>query len=136
MKSIFTDKTAKPAQEELEIALGNTFKSWQRLSNFTKTLYPEAIEEWNFSSFGWSFRLKDKKRILIYLLPRDKFFKTAFVFGQKATDKILESNISESIKSELKATKVYAEGRGIRIEIKDESLLQDIEKLIEIKIQN
>jgi hypothetical protein len=69
-------------------------------------------------------------------LPHDKFFKVAFVFGQKATVAIMESTISESIKSELQVAKVYAEARGISIEIKDESRLVDILNLIEIKIKH
>jgi hypothetical protein len=72
--------------------------------------------------------------VIIYLLPRDKFFKVAFVFGQKATDAILESHIADAIKNELQATKVYAEGRGIRIDIKDPKATEDILKLIAIKI--
>ena len=64
------------------------------------------------------------------------FFKTAFVFGQKATDQILQSNISEAIKSELQAAKVYAEGRVIRIDINGESIVEDIHELINFKIRN
>jgi len=69
-------------------------------------------------------------------LPREKFFKVALVFGQKATDKLLESNIAETIRTEIKAAKVYAEGRGIRIEVRDKSILADIKKLIEIKVES
>ena len=136
MKSVFTDKTTIPNENDLEIALGITYNIWQHLSDFTKKQYPDAIEEWNFSSekFGWSFRLKDEKRVIIYLLPRDQYFKVAFVFGDKATDAILESTIAESIKTEIKAAKKYAEGRGIRIDIKDQMLVADIEKLIAIKV--
>ncbi|MFN3969620.1 DUF3788 family protein [Flavobacterium sp.] len=136
MKSIFTNKTEIPTAAQLQEALGETYAYWQTFAEHTKKLYPEATEEWSFASekFGWSFRIKDKKRILIYLLPRYKFFKVAFVFGQKATDAIMESNISESIKSELQAAKVYAEGRGIRIDIKDSKTTEDILKLIAIKI--
>jgi hypothetical protein len=136
MKSIFTDKATIPTQKDLEIALGVTYNIWQHLSDFTKKQYPDAIEEWNFSSekFGWSFRLKDEKRVIIYLLPRDQYFKVAFVFGDKATDAILESTIVDSIKTEIKAAKKYAEGRGIRIDIKDQMLVADIEKLIAIKV--
>jgi hypothetical protein len=76
------------------------------------------------------------KRVIIYLLPRNKFFKVAFVFGQKASEKILESNISDNTKAELFAAKVHAEGRGIRIEVRDRSNLKDIEKLIKIKIDH
>ncbi|OFX35261.1 MAG: hypothetical protein A2X08_07430 [Bacteroidetes bacterium GWA2_32_17] len=138
MKSIFTDRNVKPANESLKKAIGDTFDIWQTLVSFTNKSYPNAKEEWTFSSpkYGWSFRISDKKRVLIYLLPRDKFFKVAFVFGQKATDEIIKSNISENIKSELLNAKLYAEGRGIRIDIRDKAILNNIFKLISIKISN
>ncbi|MFN3753621.1 DUF3788 family protein [Flavobacterium sp.] len=138
MKSIFTHKSETPTELQLQEALGEAYPFWQTFMEHTLKLYPEAVSEWHFSSekFGWSYRIKDKKRVIIYLLPRDKFFKVAFVFGQKATDAILESNISETIKTELQAAKVYAEGRGIRIEITDKTLLNDILNLIEIKINH
>lgn len=138
MKSIFTDKAIQPTAVALKNALGTTFNSWQAIAEYTKERYPNAVEEWNFSSekYGWSFRLKDKKRVLVYLLPRNMFFKVAFVFGQKATDTVLESSISEDIKNEIKAAKVYAEGRGIRIDINEQTAIEDIKKLIDIKIAN
>jgi len=137
MKSIFTNKSVKPTEQELEQALGSTFPLWQALINYTQTLYPEPVQEWNYSGdkYGWSFRLKDTKRVIVYLLPRDKFFKVALVFGQKATDKILESSLSEAIKTELAAAKPYAEGRGIRIDVRNNTILPDLEQLIAIKIQ-
>ena len=131
------DKSSMPTIKDLETALGSTYKLWKNCIDFTKHVYPEVVEEWNYSGdkFGWSFRLKDKKRVLVYLLPRDKFFKVAFMFGQKATDAIFESPISENIKSEIRSAKVYAEGRGIRVDVKNKSVIHDIEKLIEIKIR-
>ena len=136
MKSIFTQKSEIPTEAALQEALGETYVYWQTFAEHTKKLYPEATEAWSFAGekFGWSFRIKDQKRILIYLLPRDKFFKVAFVFGQKATDAVIESNITDAIKNELQAAKVYAEGRGIRIDIKDSKTTEDILKLIAIKI--
>ena len=137
MKSIFTDKELEPNAETLKTALGITYKFWQTLVNYIHSVYPEAIEEWNFSkSGGWSFRVKDKKRAIIYLLPRESFFKVALVFGQKATDEVLKSKIATDIKTELESARVYAEGRGIRIEVKDEKKENDIKELINIKIRN
>jgi hypothetical protein len=136
MKSIFTDKFKTPTSQDLEIALGATSNIWQHFSDFTKTHAPAAIEEWMYSSekFGWSFRLKDKKRVLIYLLPRDQFFKVAFVFGEQATTAILESTIVEHIKNDIKVSRKYAEGRGIRIDITNQTLVSEIEKLIAFKV--
>lgn len=136
MTSIFTNKEIIPTDKDLKKALEKTYTTWLELCAFTKKAYPKATEEWNFSGvkYGWSFRIKDKKRAILYLLPRTGFFKVAMVFGQKATDEILNSPVNEHIKTELANAKVYAEGRGIRIEIKDRSLVKDIEKLIFIKL--
>jgi hypothetical protein len=80
--------------------------------------------------------MKDKKRTIIYFLPRAGFFKVALVFGQKATDEVMNGSVSEDIKMELSAAKVYAEGRGIRIEVKNETVINDIKELINVKLAN
>jgi hypothetical protein len=135
-KSIFTDKKNIPQNEDLIKNLDKTFSLWETLKEYVYQKYPKAVEDWNYpgEKYGWSFRIKDKKRTIIYFLPRDKFFKVAFVFGQKATDLVMKSQISNTIKSELESAKVYAEGRGIRIDIKDENILTDIKQLIDIKL--
>jgi len=136
--SIFMDKAKMPETKELAHHLNDTFKYWLAIRDFVFQKYPKAFEEWNHSGakYGWNFRIKDKKRAIIYFLPRQGFFKVAFVFGQKAMNQIMESNIAIEIKTELQQAKVYAEGRGIRIEIVDDSKLEDIKKLVEIKIAN
>lgn len=138
MKSIFIDKKRKPATEDLKKALAKTFLLWKEFEDFIVNDKIKITGDWHYSGdkFGWSYRIKDKKRVILYLLPRDKFFKVAFVFGQKATDKVLASDISEDIKTELRNAKVYAEGRGIRIEIKDTSKSRDIKELIKMKLES
>ena len=54
-----------------------------------------------------------------YFLPRDKYFKIVFVFGQRATEIILKSQILDDIKMELDSAKVSAEGCGTRININE-----------------
>lgn len=137
-KSIFTNKINTPDELVLADALGFTFQWWMMIKDYVHEKYPKAMDDWNFpgEKYGWSFRIKDKKRAIIYLLPRDKFFKAAFVFGQKATDAIMASNISNAIKDELNSARVYAEGRGIRIDVKDETIMKDITLLIDIKLTN
>lgn len=138
MISIFIDKTLTPTTKELKKGLGETFSLWQAIEDFTKKNYVGANGEWKFSGekFGWSYRINDKKRVLVYLLPREKFFKVGFVFGEKVLEKIYKSDISAAIKTELKEAKKNAEGKGIRIPVKDESNYKDIEKLILFKITN
>ena len=87
-------------------------------------------------SYGWSFRIKDKKRAIIYLLPRQDEFLVAFVFGNKAYEAILKSEVSDQIKTGLTDARVYAEGRGIRIPVPDRSALEDIYRLIDFKLNH
>ena len=135
-QSIFMDKSAKPTESALKEALGDQYELWKAVRDRVIQVYPGGIEEWNFpgKKYGWSFRIKDKKRAIIYLLPRLRGFIVAFVFGKRAYEAILESDVSGPVKSELQQAKVYAEGRGIRIPVPDSSPLQDIFQLIDIKL--
>lgn len=136
MKSIFTAKDKQPDDHALQDALRDTYALWLQLKAHVMASYPAATEQWSYSFHGWSFRLSDKKRVIIYLLPRDGYFKAAFVFGQKATDTIMDSAVASAIKDELNAAKVYAEGRGIRVAMTDATLISDIQILIAIKLAN
>ncbi len=134
--SVFTNKAVVPGDGDLFVELKATYDLWNTIRNYVHTAYPGAVDEWNYSGqkFGWSFRIKDKKRVIVYLLPREGYFKTAFVFGQKATNAILDSTIDKQIREELQSAKVYAEGRGIRIDVRDSQVLEDVKRLIAIKL--
>jgi len=134
--SIFQDKTITPTDKDLVDNLGDTCNFWKHIHDFVLTKYPKGLAEWNYpgQKYGWSFRIKDKKRAIIYFLPRENYFKVAFVFGQKATDTVLNSDISPDIKTELEQARKYAEGRGIVIEVKNDLILPDIKRLIQIKL--
>jgi hypothetical protein len=133
--SVFMDKARVPSEKDLKLALGATFETWRQIAEFVFANVPAVTGEWNFSGakYGWSYRIKDKKRAVVYLLPRREFFKVAMVFGPAATEKVLKSEISEAIRKELEAAKPYAEGRGIRIDVKDDSVSEDIFEMIRVK---
>ena len=135
-KSIFLDKNKTPENSDLKASLGASYVLWQLIKDAVFTKYPKSTEEWSFSTYGWSFRIKDTKRAIVYLLPRNQFFKVAFVFGQKATDEILVSKVSSEIKTELSNAKVYAEGRGIRIDIHTTDQLEDVFMPIDVKLRH
>ena len=79
--------------------------------------------------------MKDKKRAIIYMLPRDKFFLAAFVFSEKATADALKNDICHEIKYAIETARVCAEGRGFRIEVRNPAIINDIKKLVDIKLK-
>lgn len=134
--SIFSNKEIVPGNQDLFNELKENYNLWNSIRDYVQKVAPDSVEEWKYSGkkFGWSFRMNDKRRVIVYLLPREAYFKVAFVFGQKATDAILNSTISDAIKHELLSAKAYAEGRGIRIDVREPEVLKDILRLIEIKL--
>lgn len=138
MKSIFPDKDQKPSPADLEKELNKTFKLWQEILSFVHASYPAAEDEWKYAGekFGWSFRIKDKKRVIVYMLPYEGFFQVSMVFGEKATKLVMDSTVADEIKTELQNAKAYAEGRGIRIPVKNTNSAKDIKQLISIKLSS
>lgn len=130
------DKSQIPSKEDLKEALGEKYELLMEIRDRVLQKYPQGMEEWNFpgKKYGWSFRIKDKKRAILYFLPRERGFMVAFVFGGKAFNAIMKSEVSEEIKSDLEAARVYAEGRGIRIPVPDRSSLKDIFLLLDYKL--
>lgn len=134
--SIFMQKEIKPDELSLKQTLGLNFPFWEAIQNAVQDLGKVEKEAWHYSGekHGWSYRISDKKRVLVYSLPRSGYFKVAFVFGDKALEEIQHSAIDPAIVKELLAAKKYAEGRGIRIDVKNEDVLEDILKLLNLKV--
>lgn len=132
---IFSDKHSCPDVNVLKKTLGKTYKIWESVVNYTLISQKDTKAEWNYSGekFGWSLRIKDKKRVVVYLLPRNRFFIFSIVLGEKSVHLALESKICKEIKDAICSSKVYAEGRGIRINIRDKRLLMDLKTLIDVK---
>jgi hypothetical protein len=134
----FKEKTKVPNDEDVRHSLGKTFPLWEQVKIEALSSYPGAIQEWNFPGvkYGWSFRIKDKKRAIIYMIPREGFFEVAFVFGQKGSLAVYESEVQEDLKEQLRGAKLYGEGRGLKFEVKEKSIMKSVKILIQIKLRN
>ena len=136
--SLFDDKTKQPTKQMLAKALGKRYQLWTDIAQYVVEKYPKAIEEWKYYGvkYGWSLRLKDRKRNIIYMGPRDGFFMVAFGFGDKGVDAVQDSSLPKSIKDELRNARKYVEGRGIRLQVRNKTDVTNIKTLVDIKLAN
>ncbi|MGE5395090.1 MAG: DUF3788 family protein [Candidatus Saccharibacteria bacterium] len=134
--SVFSNRKEIPTENNLQELIGDSFGLWEKIRYYVHMKYPGAVDQWvnPGEKYGWHLRIKDKKRTIVYLLPTENYFKVALVYGQKATDVVMQSHVSDPIKSQLASAKVYAEGRGIKIDVTGKDILNDVEVLIDIKI--
>lgn len=136
--SIFDDKSKRPNEKDLEDKLSNTMVIWRNIKDYIYQNYPQITEEWKYSGkkYGWGLRVKSKERTILYFIPCESYFKVGFVYGNEATEAALNSNLSQEIKSLIESARVYAEGRGFRIDVKNTHIVEDIKNLIETKMSN
>jgi hypothetical protein len=136
--SIFKDKSKVPTDTELKKILGKNIVLWNDIKKYVNKKFPAAEEMWNYSgkTLGWGFRLKDSKRVIVYLTPFDGTFNVSFVYGSKAAEEAMISKVSEDIKNTIRSAKVYAEGRGFRVKVKNKKIIKDVKLLIDIKLSN
>jgi len=134
--SAFDDKSAPPRKAALAEMLGRTSTHWNALRSRLGDEFEPLAEEWNFPGqrWGWSLRLKHKKRAIVYMTPCRRFFLAGFALGEKAFKAARESRLPASMLAAIEAAPKYAEGRGVRIEVRNKKDLEGVVKLALIKV--
>ncbi|MDZ7289364.1 MAG: DUF3788 domain-containing protein [candidate division KSB1 bacterium] len=136
--NVFMDKSIQPDDRRLARVLGESATFWEAIKQHIFQRHGEVTEEWKFynAKSGWILKVLLKKRNLFFFVPLPGFFRVAFVFGDKAVAAVAKSDLPEAIKIELKNARKYAEGRGIRIEVKSQEEVEHVKKLIDLKVSN
>ena len=136
--SAFDDKSRKPRPTELKKTLGRTSGLWDKLKDHLKSEYQPLSQRWTYAGqkWGWSLQLKQKKRTVLYMTPREGFFSAGLVLGERAVKAARESDLSDSALALIDSATKYAEGRGLQIDVKRPADVKHIMKLVKIKVNN
>ena len=136
--SVFEDKDTRPDDKMLAKALGKSNRLWLQIKKNLKAEYGELIDEWKFygRKSGWVLKTLRKKRNLFFFIPLEGSFQVSFVFGEKAVVAVEKSGLPQGLITELKNARKYAEGRGLRIDVKNSADVEHVKKLVEIKVNN
>jgi Protein of unknown function (DUF3788) len=130
------NKSGAPNAVTLGRTLGAAQPLWDELVAHLEAAYAPVRPEWKSSRtspLGF-LRLIHKNRTILYLLPRDGYFLTAFVFGEKATGAVRAGDVPAAVVTALNAARVYAEGRGIRLDTRTPQDVATMKKLAAIKM--
>lgn len=136
--SAFTDKSKQPQDKDLAVTLGSTFIFWNEMKSIITSRFSPMTIEWGFTSknTGWGIRLKTDKRTVMYMTPCQGYFLASFALGEKAVKAAHDSDMPDSVMGVIDNAKKYAEGRGVRLEVRTAEDIKNIEKLAIIKMAN
>jgi hypothetical protein len=134
--SALDDRSRRPGTEDVASVLGRSHASWRALREAIAAAHEPVTEEWTFAGakWGWSFRLKRSKRTILYMTPRRKHFTVGFVLGEKAAAAALASDLPAAVRRAVDEAPRYAEGRGLRLEIRKKADLDAVLALAAIKM--
>ncbi|MHC4973883.1 MAG: DUF3788 domain-containing protein [Planctomycetota bacterium] len=129
--SAFDDKVAPPRKAELAKMLGRTSAHWDALRTRMGDEFEPLAEDWNFAGrkWGWSLRLKHKKRAIVYMTPCRRYFLAGFALGEKAVRAARESGVPATMLAAIDEAPRYAEGRGVRLEVRNKKDLEGVVKI-------
>ena len=136
--SAFDDKKLPPQDSDLVEILGGSQDLWDDLKSQVEAQFQPLSADWGFSGkkWGWSLRLKQKARTVLYMTPRRGHFVVGFALGQKAVDAARESDLPQSTKDVIDDSTKYAEGRGVRLEVRTDDDLRNAARIATIKMAN
>jgi hypothetical protein len=134
----FIGWTQAPSAGELSAALGPAKALWERLLEDLGTELDLVDQEWKCSGrkYGWSLRLKQGKRNILYLSPCQGCFRVAFILGDRALAVARSSGFSDRFLQLIDEAPRYPEGTGIRLDLAGPEDLPGIKTLAHIKLKN
>lgn len=136
--SAFDDRSQEPLAADLHRVLGRSRAQWDNLVAHIAAEFAPLDATWSFAGakWGWSLRLKQKKRTVLYMTPCSKHFLVGFALGEKAVKAAHTLPLSDSILATIDEAMKYAEGRGVRIEVKTKKDLASVKELAAVKMAN
>lgn len=134
--SVFEDPAQAPSPNEVRDTLGPSAPLWDALIRHAHSACAPLSELWNYSGakFGWSLRLKQKERIILYLTPQRGAFLAGLVLGERAAQSAEAGALPPAARAALAAAAKNAEGRGIRLSVNSNNALEAVQTLLAFKL--
>lgn len=112
---------------------------WGKLCNYLETQYKVSpnIEYSKCSAQpGWNVKYKKSNKSLCTLYPMKNYFIVLVVIGNKEQDEaeIIMKSCTTYIQELYKKTTFSCGGRWLMIEVRDEMILEDVNKLVRLRV--
>ena len=133
--SAFEEKARQPTDDQLRTVLGKAYRPWIELLGLIGERIDRAATVWKFST-GWSLRVLHKDRVIVYLIPQQNQFLASFALGEKAVAAARAAKLSAAVLKIIDDAPRYAEGRGVRIPVRNSRQVTTIARLAQIKREN
>jgi hypothetical protein len=133
----FTDKKQRPSESEIRDMIGAGLSDWEELVQFVVEQYAPD-EEFRFmygKKYGWALRFQMRGKLLTSFYPTDGGLTVQINLGPAAIDQALAMNLGGNVLSVISQATAYSEGRWLFIPVKSLQDIQDLQRLIALRVE-
>lgn len=129
------DENIYPDEKVLKSTIGKSYKFYSMLLELFKTY--DMDPEWRYYKDGkaWLCKVQKKKRTIVWMSAWKGFMQATIYFPERYTEKVYELDIHEDIKEKIRSTKNVGKSKPCIFEIRNEDILKDFEKVMNLKIE-
>ena len=133
----FTDKKQRPTEAEIRSMMGAGLPDWDELVQYVREQYAPD-EELRFmygKKYGWALRFQMRAKLLTSFYPTEGGLTVQINLGPEAVDRALQMDLGENVLSVINRATAYSEGRWLFIPVKTPQDIQDIQRLIALRVE-
>jgi len=130
------DENIYPDEKVLKRVLGESYEAFTAILELFKN--NELTPEWRYYKDGkaWLCKVQKKKKTIVWMSVWSGYFEAAIYIPKRLIDNVYALDISEETKEKIKATKDVGKSKPCIFEVRDDSVLEDFEKVMQYKIVN
>jgi hypothetical protein len=135
---LFTNKKHQPTDTEIDEAVGSRLLLWQELICHIRKSYA-VQEDFKFlygKNYGWAQRFRIKGQLLTSLYPTEGGFTAQVNLNPEAIEKAQSMELGENVQQAITCAYPYPEGRWLFVPVESEGDLQDVQRLLELRVNS
>jgi hypothetical protein len=135
--NILSDESVRPTDELVFSIIGERDLLWKQTMSYLHDNNKDISGIWKYYKDGksWLFRAMKKKKTIFWIRLVDDTFRIAFWFAEKLEPIISQSDLPDRLKKDYEQAKSFNKSRCIFIDMQDSADLQNVKKLIDLKIK-
>ncbi len=124
-----------PDDKVLQDVLGDSYKAFKKLLQLYEN--NEMTHEWRYYRDGkaWLCKVQKKKRTIVWMSAWKGYMQATVYFPLRLLEKVYELAISETARQKIEATKNVGNSKPCIFEVRNENILADLEKVMQLKIR-
>jgi hypothetical protein len=130
------ERPREPDEASLAATLGQLKTHWDAIVQHAEKECGGLVREWKFygQKYGWQLKFSDKKRVVLYLIPREGRLLAAMALRPPAIEALREHGLPPALLREVEAARAGPEGKPARVEVNSKKDVDIVKQLLAIKL--